>query len=235
MKQIKNVLLLLYCSITLIGCKKSYNKIDITFIKSESNDSIPIKYCLFKLSDKDTALFNKYILEQIIVNKHYVFDSLPDGKYVLEYSNLTQDTLTKVINLKNNLVYETRILYDSLPLEKYYNETPIHNLKEGEKYTFFRWGGSIARMESFYDVTKLDHKYYLNTYSDTMKLLNHNDIIAIKKFEAELLALNNKGFCRSSDQMTNTLSKGNQTDTIREMTCNWYGYESLMRKIYKRH
>ena len=39
---------------------------------------------------------------KIKIGKKYVFDSLPNGQYVLQYTDIKQDTFTKRINLKNN-------------------------------------------------------------------------------------------------------------------------------------
>ncbi|MFC4740469.1 hypothetical protein ACFO3U_10740 [Flavobacterium ponti] len=220
--------------ITFISCNSSYNKIEIVFSKSDLKDTIPIKYSLFNLSNKDSVIYKKKIIEYIIVNKKYVFDSLPNGEYILEYSDIKQDTFTKKINLRNNEVYKTKIIFDSLSLEKYYSHTPINNLRNGESYKLFTWGGCIARMESFYKITNLNNKYLLDSNLDNQKILTKDEIKAINKFEAELLALKGKGICNSTGQMSYSISKQNKIDTISEMTCNWNSYNLLMSKLYKR-
>lgn len=228
-------ILLIFFLITLISCNRSYNKIEIFFSKSDLKDTIPIKYSLFKLSNKDSVIFKKKIIEYITVDKKYVFDSLPNGEYILEYSDIKQDTFTKRINLRNNEVYKTKIIFDSLPLEKYYSLTPISNLRNGESYKLFTWGGCIAKIESFYKITNFKNKYLLDSNLDSEKILNDEEIKAIKKFEAELLALNGKGICNSTGQMTYSISKQNEIDTISEMTCNWNSYDLLMSKLYKKN
>ena len=225
----------IFSLITFISCKNNYNKIEITFSKSNIDDTIPIRYSFFKLSNKDLIIYNKNIIESILVDKKYVFDSLPNGEYLLEYSTIKQDTIIEKINLTNNKIYQSKILFDSLPLEKYYNNTPINNLRNGESYKLSTWGGCIARMESFYKITNLNNKYLLNSNVDIKRVLTDSEIAAIKKFEAELLALKGKGTCNSSGRMTYSISKGNNTDTLSEMTCNWNGYTSLMSKLYNKN
>nr|WP_294938616.1 hypothetical protein [uncultured Flavobacterium sp.] len=217
---------------SLFSCNNHYNKIEITFSKSDTNDTIPIKYSLFKLSNKDSVIYKKDIIDYIAINEKYVFDSLPNGEYILEYSDIKHDSFIKRINLKNNEVYRSKILFDSLPLKKYYKLIPINNLKNGESYKLRTWGGCIARMESFYQITNLNEKYLLDSNADSKRILTNNEINAIKKFEAELFALNGKGTCNSTGRMTYSISKDSKIDTLAEMTCNWNSYNLLMNKLY---
>jgi len=224
--------LLIFLVSTLLSCNNHHNKIEIIFFKSNVKDSPPIKYSFLKLSNKDSVIFKKKINDRITIGKKYVFDSLPTGQYILQYSDIKQDTFKKRINLKNNEVYRSKIIFDTLPLEKYYKYVPINNLKNGESYKLLTWGGCLARMESFYQITYLDNQYLLDSYLDTKRILTNDERTAIKKFEAELYALKGKGTCESTGQMTYSITKDKKTDTITEMTCNWNGYSLLMSKLY---
>jgi len=220
--------------LTLISCKKSNNKIEIIFSKTDSRDSMPIRYSLFKLSSGDSVFYNKEIRYQIDLHKPYLFDSLPDGNYKLEYSNIINDTFIKNISLKDNQVYKSKIIFDSLSLQKYYKSVPINNLKNGESYKQYCWGGCVASMHSFYQIKNNDDIYYFNSYTEKNKKLTETDLKAIEKFEAEIYFLNGKGSCNSTGQMTYTFSKENKIDTLKEMTCNWHGYEILMGELNKK-
>lgn len=217
--------------LNLISCKKSNNKIEIIFSKTDSRDSTPIRYSLFKLSSGDSVFYNKEIRHQIDLNKSYLFDSLPDGDYKLEYSNITNDTFKKVISLSDNQIYKSKVIFDSLPIQKYYKSVPINNLKNGESYKQYSWGGCVASMHSYYQIKKNDDVYYFNSYNEKNKKLSQADLKAIEKFEAEIYFLNGKGTCGSTGQITYTFSKENKIDTLREMTCNWRGYELLMKYL----
>jgi hypothetical protein len=228
----KNTIILILLLFSLISCNNHYNKIEITFLKSDIKDSIPIKYSLLKLSRKDSIIFNKNIIDQIVVGEKYIFDSLPNGEYILEYSNIKEDTIIKHINLKNSRIYQSKILFDSLPLEKYHKYVPINNLKSGESYKLFTWGGCMVRMESFYRISNEGNMYFMDSNVDKKRLLKKEEIKAFEKFEAGLYALREKGTCHSTGQMTYAFSKNNKKDTINEMTCNWNGYSLLMNKLY---
>lgn len=217
--------------LNLISCKKSNNKIEIIFSKTDSRDSMPIRYSIFKLSSGDSVFYNKEIRHQIDLNKSYLFDSLPDGDYKLEYSNITNDTFKKVISLSDNQIYKSKVIFDSLPIQKYYKSVPINNLKNGESYKQYSWGGCVASMHSYYQIKKNDDVYYFNSYNEKNKKLSQADLKEIEKFEAEIYFLNGRGTCNSTRQMTYTFSKENKTDTLKEMTCNWRGYEILMGEL----
>jgi len=228
----KYFLFLILIISVLTSCKKSYNKIEIIFSKTNSRDSIPIRYSLFKLSKGDSIFYNKEIRHQINLNRLYLFDSLPDGDYKIEYSNITNDTFRKNISLKNNQIYKSEIIFDSLPLHKFYKSVPINNLKNGESYKQYSWGGCTSTMHSFYEIKNNNDKYYFNSYTEKNKKLTETDLKAIERFEAEIYFLNGKGSCNSTGQMVYTFSKKeNKIDTLREMTCNWHGYEILMREL----
>lgn len=231
----KKYLLFLTLIMTIfISCEKNYNKIEVVFFKSDSRDTIPIRYSYFKLSNKDSIFYNKEIRHQIAVNKPFIFDSLPDGNYKLEYSTILNDTFTKSINLKNNQIYQSKIIFDSLPLQKYYKSVPINNLKNGESYKLLTWGGCVATMYSFYEIKNENDKYYFNSYSQTKKVLTVKNLEEIKKFEAQIYALNGKGGCNSTGQMTYTITTKTKVDTLKEMTCNWHGYQILMNELHSK-
>ncbi|KGO85462.1 hypothetical protein Q764_14065 [Flavobacterium suncheonense GH29-5 = DSM 17707] len=214
------------------SCNKAYNKIEITFSKSDVKDTIPIRYSLLKLLNEDSIIFEKKVIDDIKIGEKYVLDSLPNGNYILEYSDIKSDIHARKINLNNNSVYKSTIIYDSLPLEKYYKYAPLNNLKKGESYKLFTWGNSCARMESFYEIKNINGKYFLNSNVDNKRLLTDDEIKSIKKFEAELYALNGKGTCNSTARMDYVIIKGIKRDTIIEKTCNWKGYNLLMSKLY---
>jgi len=219
---------------TLISCKKGNNKIDITFVKTDSRDSTQIRYSLFKLSTEDSVFYNKEIRHQIDLHKPYLFDRLPDGDYKLEYSNIINDTFRKIISLKGNQVYKSEIIFDSLPIHKYYKSVPINNLKNGESYKQYSWGGCVATMHSFYQIKRNNDQYYFSSYMKKNKKLTEANLKAIEKFEAEIYFLNGKGSCNSTSQITYTFLKENKIDTLKEMTCNWHGYEILMKELHSK-
>lgn len=228
----KKHILIFLLIFTLISCNKDYNKIEITFFKTDLSDSIPIEYSILKLSNKDSIIYSKKPIDDIYIGKKIIFDSLLNGEYIIEYSNIEQQSIVKHIKLKNNQTYQSKIIFDSLPLNNYYKIIPINNLKNGESYKLFTWGGCVARMESFYQISNNNNEYFFESNAVKNKLLKDEDIKAIEKFEAELYALRGKGGCHSTGKMTYSFTKNNKTDTINEFTCNWNTYRILMRKLH---
>jgi hypothetical protein len=228
----KNIILTLLLLFTLISCNNNTNKIEVTFLKTDLSDSHPIELSFLRLSNKDSIIYNKKTIERISVGKKIIFDSLPNGEYILEYSNIELQNIVKHIKLQNNQIYRSKIIYDSLPLNNYYKKIPINNLKNGESYKLFTWGGCVARMESFYQISNKNNEYFFESNAVKNKLLKDEDLKAIEKFEAELYALRGKGGCHSTGKMTYSFTKNNKTDTINEFACNWNTYRILMRKLH---
>lgn len=216
----------------MFGCK-NYNTIEVTFLKSNPKDTFSIKYNLFKLSNEDSVIFKNTVFQNIKVGEKLVFDSLPNGKYVLEYFDICGNQKQKKILLKNNN-YESKIIFDSLPVKKYLNKIPLNTLENGNSYKIVNWS-SCVRLESYYQITKLRDEYYLDSYGHKKRKLNEKELNAIRLFESELLALRNIGSCNSTGNTNYCIQKDNKMDTIIDRTCNWNGYNLLASELYNRN
>ena len=232
MKKIRKTTLIIVFISIIFGCnKKENNRIEIKIKRKDLNDSSAIKHFNFELSNQDKVLFKNKIVLNLKLEDLLSFDSLPNGQYNLKYNTIQNESINKKIILFNSKIHKEEIIYDDINYANYIKKTPINNLKNNQSYKLLRYGGCESREESFYIIKNLNGRLLFTTNLFKNKILDNKEIAAIQKFEAELMSLNGKGSCMSTGQMTYIITKEKFTDTLKEMTCNWYGYEKMIKQL----
>ena len=221
----KKIILVALTTLFIIGCNKTSNKLGIVLSKTNVLDSAKIKLVHLYLKNSDSIVYKIDRPTYFSFRDTIKLDSLRDGNYELDYLNIAGDKIKRDFSLNNGSVKFVNIIYDSLALMKIYTKVPINQIKEGESYTVDKRGGCVASMYS---------GHYFESVNITKKLLDERQIKAIERFEAELLAIRGKGVCGGTGAMTYRVIKDrNVVDEIRDYTCDWNGYETMMLQVNK--
>lgn len=232
MRQILIVFSFLFLAM-LYGCSKSSNKLTITFARVNPDDSSYFRFSHFKVRNDDSLIFQKSGLASYCRGSIVDFDSLPDGNYYLDYTDLFGKAITKSIRLSNQNK-TLKIITDSVHVSDYYNKTPIQLLKDDESYTINGQGGCVATLYTTYTVRKLINQYYLDTPRTKEHKLSQAGIDAIRQFEAELLAIERYELCQSTGSFTYKIVKNGQVlKSIDDRTCNWHGLQKMFFTLNK--
>lgn len=232
MKQFLIILSFLFLAI-LYGCSKPSNKLTVTFARVNPDDSSYFRFSHFKVRNDDTLIFKNKGLASYDAASIVVIDSLPDGNYYLEYTDLFGKAITKSVRVSNQHKI-LKIITDSVDVSGYYNKTPIQLLKDDESYTINGQGGCVTTMYTSYTVRKLDDKYYLDVPRKKGHKLSQAGFEAIRQFEAELLAIEGFELCQSTGAFTYTVEKNSKVlKTIKDRACNWNGLRKMFFTLNK--
>lgn len=229
----KNTILVLFTVSLLVGCKKPASRLDIILSKSDAADSAYINIDFLTVRNKDSVVFKAKGHERFNSPDTLRFSNLPDGEYELAYSDMIGDRIKRKISLKNSESKAVKIVFDSISLDKFYPKIPFNHLKDNESYRLEGKGGCVATMYCGYTIEKQKGNYYFKNVNISKKLLKSEEIKAIKRFESELLAIENKDICMSTGRMTYKIIQNNVEHSIVDNTCNWNGWSNLMSKLSK--
>jgi len=155
-------------------------------------------------------------------------DSLPSGEYEISYLDILGKRKTRNFNFKNSGAQIINIVFDSIDTRMFRKKAPIYNIKNGETYRVERRGGGGM---GHYKLTKENNILYFEAPYRKRNQLTPEQIKTVNKFEAELLAIKNVDVCRSTGRMHYKIISQEDTINITDNTCNWYGWEILMRQI----
>ncbi|MNK16758.1 hypothetical protein D3C87_349280 [compost metagenome] len=217
--------------IFFVSCNKPSNRLDIILSKIDLTDSLAVKINFLQLKNHNSVIYKVRLPMRFNYLDTLKFDNLSDGEYELEYLDIVGDTITNKFRLNDNVSKRIRIVYDSIASRHFLSEIPFNNLKDNELYRIEGKGGSVASMYCYYTVKKQGQDYYFESVNKSKRLLNPNDIKAIQKFEAELLAIEHKNMCISTGRMTYKIVKDGVEHEITDNTCNWNGWSNLMSKL----
>lgn len=228
MKKTLSIILL----ITLfLGCKEKRSNLNIVFSKIEKEDSTSISLNGLFLKNSDSTLFKLQRPNKINFKDTIKIDSVPIGIYKLEYVDIIGNKISKSIKINENH-NEIKILTDSINTEKFKNQIPFVNLKNNDSYSVEMKGGCVASFHGNYKISRTKNLYYFESIGIKKRKLNQSEIIALKKFESELLAINGKDICSSTGRKTFQI-KGNISKEIIDNTCNWNGWSNLFTFLNK--
>jgi hypothetical protein len=229
----KNTILVLFTVLLLVGCKKSANRFDIILSKSDAADSAYINIDFLSVSNKGSIIYKAETHQRFDFLDTVSLNNLPDGDYELVYNDMIGDRIERKISLKNNESKAVKIVFDSISLDRFYTKIPFNHLKDNESYTIEGKGGCMATMYCHYTIEKHKQVYYFESVNIPKRLLKPEEIKAVKRFESELLAIQGKDICSSTGRMTYTILQDEKKTRIVDNTCNWNGFENLMRKVDK--
>jgi hypothetical protein len=201
----------------------------MTVSRSDSTISITNLYEI-RVKSADSILFAKdyYRFSETDTLK---LDSLSDGNYEIEYSDILGNRKIQKFNLNGGEKQVLDIVFDSIDIRNFIKEVPINTIKNWESYKVERKGGCIATMYGYYTVSKTNGSFYFDTPYRKARLLTRSQIKAVKKFEAELLAINGADVCISTGRMHYKIICNGKVTEITDNTCNWHGWEILMSQI----
>lgn len=229
----KNTILILSSVLVLVGCKKSSSRLDIIISKRDVTDSAYINVDYLSIRNKDSVIYKTRTHQRFDFLDTISLNNLPDGEYELVYNNLIGEKVKRKVLLKNNELETVKIIFDSILSDKFYAKIPFNHLKDNESYTIEGKGGCGATMYCHYTIEKQKKSYYFKNENISNRLLKSEEIKAIKRFESELLAIENRNVCMSTGRMTYKITQNNLEHSIVDNTCNWNGWSNLMSKLFK--
>lgn len=228
----KNTILILFILVLFVGCNKPSNKLTIVFSKTNPVDSVSTWIRFLQLKNQDSVVYKAFPLLRMSSGDTLKIDSLYNGDYILEFNNLIGERVRKNVSLNNNELKAVKIVFDSIPLDKFYSKIPFNHLKDNESYTIEGKGGCVATMYCHYIIEKQKGNYYFKSTNISNRLLKSEEIKAIKKFESELFAIEGRDVCFGTGRMTYKVVKnGTETHSITDNTCNWSGWSNMMFKL----
>jgi hypothetical protein len=227
----KKTLYIILLITSLLGCKEKRSNLSIVFSKIEKEDSTSISLNGLFLKNSDSTFFKLQRPNQINFKDTIEIDSVPLGDYKLEYIDIVGNKILKSIKINENH-NEIKILTDSINTEKFKNQIPFINLKNNDYYSVEMKGGCVASFHGNYKVSLTNNIYYFESIGIKKRILNQSEIIAIKKFESELLAIQGKDICLSTGRKTFQI-KGKVSKKIIDNTCNWNGWSNLFSYLNK--
>ena len=207
--------------------------------KSEKHKLVVhIKYCKIEHKEvffipelelyQNENLINKYKPE--ILNDYFTIDSLNSRNYTIKYPTMYKmtESINFSLNKKKNdtiVVCLDKINYDSV------NHLPfIEKIKRNEEFSInVTTIGCVSFGGTEMKIKKLNDGIYATRY-DKEKKLSQNEIELIRRFELELVNMDNGG-CSYTDIYT---LKYNENELIiNDGSCNWYGFSRLLEAIFK--
>lgn len=227
-KNPKYFLFVLSIIILFISCKKETKTLNIILNKTEKVDSSSIRFQILKLYNSDSLFYDVNYRHQFNFRDTIIVDNLPIGTYTLEYNDIVGNLITKYIDLRT--ITEIKISTDSIDIEKFRNKIPLINLKNNSYYEVNMQGGCVASFYGFYKISRIQDKYYIETFNSKKRLLNPDEIKAIEKFEAELYAIDGKVLCSSTGKKTFEIIT-DDVKIISDNTCSWNGWTNLFSKL----
>lgn len=216
-----------------ISCHKSDNTLKITFSRACKGSSAKVRAYDFSIESNDSVLYSPRIPMYYGNEDTLKLDSLPAGVYEIKYKDILGRGKVKSVRLGGAKQQLINIVLDSIDTSRLLNKTPIATLKEGESYTVETKGGCVATMYSFYKISKDRGQIYFESVNIPKRSLTISETVAVKEFEAELLAINGVNSCMSTGRMTYKILKDKDTTTIIDNTCNWAGLECVYAKILR--
>lgn len=227
----KSIILILFAVLSFVSCKKQSNQLRVIISRSDLTDSTEIVMSHLSLESKDSVIYKANRLIHFSCNDTLTFDSLSNGNYSVKYIDIIGNKISKTFNLNGKKPRAIGIICDSINANNFDSKTPFYNLKDGESYMIESKGSCVASMYSYYRISRSKDNYYYESVNIPKKDLNHEQIKAVKKFEAELLAIYGKGVCGGTGRMTYTIIKAKTEISIPDHACNWSGWNTMMRKV----
>ena len=222
--------LIIFSLLFLISCKNETKTLNIVLTKNEKKDSASIRFNSLSISNSDSIYYKVNNLDNFKFQDTIKIDKLPIGNYKLEYFDLLGNQVTKKISLNENI--ELRIVADSISTEKFENQIPFTYLKNNDSYSVEMKGGCVASFHGNYKISRIENIYYFESISIKKRKLEQSEIVAIKKFESELLAINGKNVCISTGRKTFKINS-DIPKVIVDNTCNWNGWSNLFSVLNK--
>lgn len=227
----KTSIILLLTIFILFGCKEKNSNLTIVLSKIEKNDSTSIIFNRLYLKKSDSIFFKlerptKYNFKDTIKIK-----KIPIGTYTLEYTDIIGNEIVKTVNISKR-PKQIYILTDSICSEKFKSIIPYNNLKSNNSYTVEMKGGCIASYYGYYTIFRIKNTYYFESNGTGKKILKQSEIDAIKKFESELISVNEKNICLSTDRKTFKIISSFPKEIV-DNTCNWNGWSNLFSTLNK--
>jgi hypothetical protein len=222
-------ILLLFVVLLFANCKKEIPasiKLNVE-LENKLNRDLSRFYSIVVYKDGKT--FRKFSqFEKPYIEKEIVLDSLSNGTYKFVYGNLLGQTMQKIIEVKENKVYDISIYPDYSNYKDFVSKSFVRNLAEGQKVEFyFKSLGCFHSDEDNLLVTKKDNSYFAER-NGLSKKLNEKELEAIIKMECELNLIQNGG-CTTSDHYI--VRYGKEEKEFYDETCNWYGWTNLLKQI----
>jgi hypothetical protein len=222
--------LIIFSLLFLISCKNETKTLNIVLTKNEKKDSASIRFNSLSISNSDSIYYKANNLDNFKFQDTIKIDKLPIGNYKLEYFDLLGNLITKKISLNKNI--ELKIVADSIDIRNFENKTAIINLKKDAFYTLKMKGGDVATYYGYYKINRIKDQYFIESYDIKKRLINQVEFNQIKKFESELLAINEKKYFSSTASKTFEIIT-DSTKIITDNTYNWNGWSNLFRNLKK--
>lgn len=222
---------LLFVAVAFMGCSDGANTLKVTFSKTHQ-DSLSMSgiYGLEVVTKDSVSLFSR--TPMLFSDKDTLrLDSLHDGIYDVRYNDMWGNVKTRRVVLNNDQTKSINIISDSLNATRFYNKTPIANLKEGKSYRIEIRGGDVASSYAYYELKKARGQTYLSSIWGDAGVLTNAEIEKIKQYEAELLAIEGSKNCNSTGNFTYSIIIEKDTTDITDNTCNWDGWNHTIRPI----
>jgi len=226
--------ILVFSFFFFISCKKETKTLNIILSKNEKTDSTSFRFMSLTISNSDSIFYRVNNLDKFKFQDTIKFKQLPTGNYKLNYYDLLGNKITKDIFLNKNV--EVKIITDSINIKKFKKKTAIENLKKNAFYTLKMKGGEVASYYGYYKINRIENNYFIESYSIKKRLIDLDEFNQIKKFESELLAINEKKYRRSLSCKTFEIIKDqDSTNTLKiiDDTRNWNGWSNLFRNLNK--
>ena len=215
--------LLFFC----LSCKHETNKLDVTVSRVDSANIELTRIYDMEIRNADSIFYYKSY-RYFYKGDTLQIGSLPSGEYEISYLEILGKRKTRNFNFKNLDAQIINIVFDSIDTRMFRKKAPIYNIKNGETYRVERRGGGGM---GYYTLTKENDILYFEAPYRKPNQLMAEQINAINKFEAELLAIKNVDVCSSTGRMHYKIISQEDTINITDNACNWYGWETLMRQI----
>lgn len=223
-------LLYIFILFFLTGCTQDRNKLEVKFLRVDTANTEAVTIHGLEIKNAD-SVFYKTPRYHYTSESRLKFDSLPDGEYEIKFLDILNKRKVRKFSLKDDESKIVEIAYDSIDIHEFIDKAPISNLKDGESYRVETKGGCVATMYGYYIVTKKNDSTYFEAPYRKLKKLTKDQIKAIRKFEAELLAINGVDVCMSTGRMHYKIIVNGKVIEITDNTCNWSGWNTMMYKI----
>lgn len=233
MKAIKSIRIgvVIFVVVAFMGCSGNNNTLKVTFSKTHQ-DSLSMSgiYGLEVVTKDSVSLFSR--TPMLFSDKDTLrLDSLHDGIYDVRYNDMWGNVKTRRVVLKNDQTKSINIISDSLNAARFYNKTPIANLKEGKSYRIEIRG--MGSSYAYYELKKARGQTYLSSIWGDAGVLTNAEIEKIKQYEAELLAIEGSKNCNSTANFTYSIIIEKDTTDITDNSCNWNGWHYTIEPILK--
>ncbi|MES2545817.1 MAG: hypothetical protein V4548_13105 [Bacteroidota bacterium] len=223
-------LLILFTFLFLISCKKETKFLKIVLTKNDKTDTTSIQFSYLSLKNLDSIYYKIQDFNHFKSQDTIKIDGLPTGDYKLEYLDIIGNLITKTIHLENNA--EIKIIQDSINAEKFESKTAIANLKKDSFYTVKMETHTCFAVHGYYKINRIDNLYYIESYGMKNRLISQIEFDQIKKFESELLAINEKEKLSTSGRLTFEIIT-DSTKIIRYNARYWDGWGKLWKNLNK--